>query len=415
MTQNDPADARETPHSGGLDRAAVIDLLLGDAGIQAALRHLQNDDEQTLLEQAAIARIPAPTGDEGLRARFMQQAMADAGLTVETVDAVGNVIAQYPGSALGGVPTVISAHLDTVFDAATPIEIVHDGAQLTGPGVSDDARGLAALLALARALRAGGISFAHPLWFVATVGEEGAGDLRGVRHLFSSEGRFAEGCRGFISLDGAGVGGVVTRGVGSLRYRIALQGPGGHPWADAATPSPIHALGRIVARLSELQLPPECTVNVGRWGGGTSVNSIATDAWVEVELRATEPTHLGSLDQQLHEIVRTECAGLSGQGRGPKLVSSLALLGSRPAGATAHDSPLVQAALDATSALGGRVETGASSTDANGPMAQGIAAITMGAGGQAGLAHTPSEWYHNSDGPKGIARALLTLLLFDRS
>ena len=216
-------------------------------------------------------------------------------------------------------------------------------------------------------------------------------------------------------LDGAGVGGVVTRGVGSLRYRITLQGPGGHPWADAATPSPIHALGHTVARLSQLSLPAECTVNVGRWGGGTSVNSIATDAWVEVELRAAEPTHLDSLDKQLHEIVRAECAGLSGQGRGPKLVSSLALLGSRPAGMTPDDSPLVQAALDATLALGGRVDTGASSTDANGPMARGIAAITMGAGGQAGLAHTPSEWYHNADGPTGIARALLTLLLFDRS
>lgn len=415
MTKNDPADSRETLRSGGLDRAAAIDLLLGDAGVQAALQHLQFDDEQTLLDQVAIARIPAPTGDEGARARFMQQAMADAGLVVEGMDAVGNLIAHYPGSPSSGAPAVISAHLDTVFDAATPIEIVHDRSQLTGPGVSDDARGLAALLALARSLRAGGVTFAQPLWFVATVGEEGAGDLRGVRHLFSSEGRFGAGCRGFISLDGAGVGGIVTRGVGSLRYRIALQGPGGHPWADTATPSPIHALGRIVARLSELPLPSECTVNAGRWGGGTSVNSIATDAWIEVELRAAEPTHLKSLDQQLHELVRAECAGLSGQGRGPKLVSSLALLGSRPAGVTPDDNPLVQAALEATSALGGRVETGASSTDANGPMACGIAAITMGAGGQAGLAHTPSEWYLNTDGPKGIARALLTLLLFDRS
>ena len=415
MTQNDPEDRQTPTQPGGLNRAAEIDLLLGDAGVQAALQHLQLDDEQTLLEQVAIARIPAPTGDEGLRARFMQQAMADAGLTVQAIDAVGNVAAHYPGSPSSGAPTVISAHLDTVFDAATPIEIVHDGAQLTGPGVSDDARGLAALLALARALRAGGVSFEHPLWFAATVGEEGTGDLRGVRHLFSAEGHFGEGCRGFISLDGAGVGGVVTRGVGSLRYRIALQGPGGHPWADAATPSPIHALGCIVGRLSQLPLPSECTVNAGRWGGGTSVNSIATDAWVEVELRATEPTHLESLNMQLHDIVRAECAGLSGPGRGPKLVSSLSLLGSRPAGVTPDDSPLVQAALDATSALGGRADTGASSTDANGPMAQGIAAITMGAGGQAGLAHTPSEWYHNSDGPKGIARALLTLLLFDRS
>lgn len=398
------------------ESSARVGELLQRTPVADALEYLDVADARTLDDQRALTLIPAPPFAEAARGRGMAARMAEAGLEVLETDAVGNVVARYPdsGKREGSTwaPLVVSAHLDTVFPEETPIEVVRDGDTLTGPGISDDGRGLAALLALARALREGCVTLRHPLLVVATVGEEGPGDLRGVRHLFS-EGAGAAGCSAFLSLDGAGVRRIVSTGLGSRRWRIEISGPGGHSWVDQGVPNPIHALSRAVAVFSGRDLPPATTFSTGRQGGGTSVNAIPGSAWVEAELRSVDGRALDELAEELQRCVTRAVTEVSDGGTGPRLEVDFIDMGRRPAGSTPADAPLVRAAVAATRALGVEPELGTASTDANLPMSLGIPAITLGAGGEAGLAHTPREWYRNVEGPRGIARALLTLLLAD--
>lgn len=349
----------------------------------------------------------------------MQRLMEEAGLEQLSCDAVGNVVGWFPGSRPWSAgsshpPLVVSAHLDTVFPPGMPIEVVREGNLLRGPGIADDARGLASLLALVRAAQSARIDFDAPLLVVATVGEEGTGDLRGVRHLFSERGALRSGCAAFLSLDGAGIRRIVNVGLGSLRYRATVRGPGGHSWVDYGTPNPIHALARALDNLTRVPLPavPTTTLSIGRWGGGTSVNAIPTEAWVEFEVRSEAEVELSRMDLEIRSILdRIVVRDLHDRGAGLEL--TLDRLGRRPAGGTAPHHPVVEAALAATRALGVDPELALSSTDANLPMSLGVPAITLGAGGNAGQAHTPDEWYRNEKGPDGIARALLTLLLLD--
>lgn len=390
-----------------------------DGAFRRARRALERTDARTLDDQAALAVIPAPSFEEAERGRAMAARMAEAGLEVFAPDAVGNIVGWFPASgawrreAPVALPLVVSAHLDTVFAAATPIRLHREGDTLRAPGITDDARGLAALLALSRAARAGGLTFRAPLLVVATVGEEGAGNLRGVRHLFSAEGAFRHGVRAFISLDGAGIRRIIHCGVGSLRYRAILRGPGGHSWADYGTPNPLHVLAAAVDGLLRISRPttPRTTLSVGRWGGGTSINAIPTEGWVEFEVRSEDEAELARMDLEvrrvLDRVIRPSDAP-------HPLRLEVEGLGDRPAGRTPADHPLVEAALAATRALGHDATLDASSTDANLPMSLGLPAITVGAGGHAGQVHTPDEWYRNVEGPDGIARALLTLLLIDR-
>ncbi|MBT8337072.1 MAG: M20/M25/M40 family metallo-hydrolase [Gemmatimonadetes bacterium] len=415
-----PSDAPSTPKAGAADPRATR--ILEHESVARARAHLYETDGRTLDEQAALAAVPAPPFGEAERGRFMAELMADSGLDVLSTDGVGNVVAHLPGSGEwapesgGAQPLVVSAHLDTVFPAGTDTTVSREGEWLRGPGISDDARGLAALLALARALREAGPRVRAPLLFVATVGEEGAGDLRGVRHLFSPEGLLSGGCLGFLSLDGAGLRRIVNAGLGSLRYRATVRGPGGHSWVDYGTPNPIHALTRALDDLTRVPLPrtPATTLSIGRWGGGTSVNAIPTEAWVEFEVRSEAEVELSRMDLEIRSIL-DRVISPSGRSRRRVLSLDLAILGRRPAGVTSERHPLVQAAVAATSAVGATADLGLSSTDANFPMSLGIPAITIGAGGDAGQAHTPDEWYRNVDGPAGIFRALLTVLLADEA
>ena len=388
--------------------------LLERPEIAAARRFIFEDDARTLRQQRELTEIAAPPFGEGPRGDRMAELMEEAGLTSPEKDAEGNVIAWWGDRAETGAiaPIVVSAHLDTIFPAGTDVRVREQGDRLVGPGISDDGRGLAALLALARALGHGRPGLSRPLLFVATVGEEGEGDLRGVRHLFR-EGGPARAAEAFVSLDGAGLSRVVTSGLGSRRFRLGARGPGGHSWVDWGTPNPIHALAIAVASFTELALPhkPRTTLSVGRWSGGTSVNAIPQDAWVEIEVRSEALAELDRLDGEIRAGTEAAIgkANRSANGRG-RLELEVEVIGDRPAGRTEQGHGLVRAAFAATRLVGAEPELATSSTDANIPMSLGIPAITIGAGGEAGLAHTTDEWYRNEGGPEGVLRALLTVL-----
>jgi tripeptide aminopeptidase len=368
-------------------------------------------DATTVAQQVLLTRIPAPPFGEEARGRRMAELMAGEGLEDVTTDGTGNVLGRLRG-ADGGAPVVLSAHLDTVFSVDTPVTVREDGDRLLGPGISDDGRGLAVLLAVARAVRESGLRPRSPVLFAATVGEEGPGNLRGVRRLFGPDGAGA-GAAAFVSLDGAGLDRIVTRGVGSRRFRITVRGAGGHSWVDWGLANPIHALGATVGRLAALELPtdPVGTLTVARWGGGTSINAVPQEAWAEVDTRSESESNLESVEEALRATVTScvsEAAGYASRGR---LSVEVATLGVRPGGATPPESDVVRAAVAATRAVGVEPTLSCSSTDANVPMAAGIPAVTLGGGGEAGLAHTTEEWYRNHRGPEGVVRALYVLLL----
>jgi acetylornithine deacetylase/succinyl-diaminopimelate desuccinylase-like protein len=415
------------------DRA--LDELRADDSVAAAEDHLRADDERTLATQIELSEIAAPPFQEQARGQRMAGLMREAGLSAVRTDEVGNVLGWWApweddtpsrASAL-----VLSAHLDTVFPEGTDVAVTRRGDVLRGPGISDDARGLATLLTLARALAGAPVrAMARPLLFVATVGEEGVGDLRGVKHLFGEHGA-ARGAAGFVSLDGAGLDRIVARGLGSRRFRIEAVGPGGHSWVDWGAPNPIHALGSIVCRLTEIALPraPVATLTIARWGGGTSINAIPQTAWLEVDTRSESDEELADLEAEIRRVVATGASGRTGasdaadEERVAPVSASPGMdgvevrvrsIGRRPGGATPVESQLVQAAFAATRALDRRPEIALSSTDANIPMSLGIPAITLGCGGRAGKAHTTAEWYRNVPGAEGPIRALHTVLLAAR-
>lgn len=374
--------------------------------VAATVAFLRNHDEATLATQIRITEIPAPPFQEGRRAAALAALLEEAGLKEVTTDDVGNVVAHRGGMSSGDRPLVVSAHLDTVFPAGTDVTVRRDGPLLEGPGISDDGRGLAALVALVRALQATGIRTRSPLLFVATVGEEGVGDLRGVKALFA-DGGAGYGAAGFISLDGAGVERIVTRGLGSRRFRVTVDGPGGHSWVDRGTPNPAHAVVELGARLTALELSdePTTTLTLARLGGGKSINAIPESAWLEMDTRSPVQAALDELTDRIRRLIRDTEEAHAG------LEFVVDVIGDRPGGATDPGAPLVHAAMAATEILGYDPSSSVSSTDANVPMELGIPAITMGCGGDAGKAHTTQEWYRNDRGPEGIVRALYTILV----
>jgi acetylornithine deacetylase/succinyl-diaminopimelate desuccinylase-like protein len=386
--------------------------LHADPAVNRACAIAVESDAETVADQVALAEIPAPSFQETLRGARMAELLAAAGCEAPATDAVGNVMARM-GPA-DGRPLVLSAHLDTVFPAEIDVSVSRRDDRLEGPGISDDARGLAALVAVARSLHRAGVRPASPILFAATVCEEGAGDLRGVRHLFREAGPGAA-ARAFVSLDGAGLSRIVARGLGSRRLRATVRGPGGHSWTDWGTPNPMHALGEAVGAIANLPLSadPSVTATVARWGGGTSINAIPAEAWVEMDMRSESPELLEDVEARAREALRAAVARTSAAaaaGRAP-LALEIKTIGDRPAGRTAPDTELVRAAVAATRTLGVDPELISSSTDANVPMSVGVPAVTLGAGGEAGGAHTLDEWYRNDGGSDGVVRALLTALL----
>ncbi len=389
------------------ERARTIgDRLLQEAATKAAVESVRRDEPQVIEDQVRLCEIPAPPFKEARRAQALKEAFQSLRLANVRIDRAGNVIGERAG--LAPRPNLVfSAHLDTVFPEETPVRTSRRGNIIRGPGISDDCRGLAVLLAVIRTLDQQHIQTDGTITFVATVGEEGLGDLRGVKHLFNEElnGRIDR----FVSIDGAGMG-ITDVGVGSLRYRVAYKGPGGHSYGAFGIANPVHALGRAIAKIGDLQVPtePRTTFNVGRVGGGTSVNSIATEAWMEVDLRSSDRAALTALDaafqKALDVALAEENERWNNQGR---LTLQKTVVGSRPAGRTAEDAPIVQAALLVTSTLGLRASLDEGSTDANIAMSLGIPAITIDGGGSETGTHTPAETFDSTNSWQGTARAVL--------
>jgi acetylornithine deacetylase/succinyl-diaminopimelate desuccinylase-like protein len=387
--------------------------------VRRALEVIESTDAATVADQVALSEIPAPTGEESARGAAVRERLAALGLADVCTDAAGNVVARWPGHPGEGAVALI-AHLDTVFAAGTDVAVRRERSRLRGPGIGDNARGLAGLLAVARAVTRAPVRPRADLLFVASVGEEGLGNLNGVRHLFEAT-TLGRRITHAIALDGCDSRRIVRRAVGSRRYRVTFRGEGGHSWGAATTPSALHALGGLIARLTALGLPaePRTTLNVGLAGGGSAVNAVAGDAWCLVEVRSAAERELARLDGLLRDAVAHAAAAerrrAASRPHGPDeeadwLDAEVALLGVRPCGETAADEPLVRAARAATRLFGVEPTEPDSSTDANVPIARGIPAITLGAGGRSGGAHTLDEWYENHGGAVGVQRVLLVTL-----
>ena len=360
--------------------------------VAEAWRVLRGIDEETLLRQVELTEIPAPSGAEGRRGERMAELLAETGVAGVHLDRVGNVLGTFPG-ATEAPPLLLSAHLDTIFPEETDLRVRREGDQLTGPGISDDGRGLAALLAIAHCLTATRMPLATPLLFVASVGEEGKGNLRGMRHLFR-DGSPLRDARGFISLDGAGMSRIVTRALGVRRLRITVRGPGGHSWIDRRAPNPIHALGVAVAQMARLDpgRDPAAALAVTRWGGGTSINAIPQEAWAEVDLRCESGTLLSEMEEGLRRIAGEALGAMRASAGAEREEMTLAIetIGERPAGSTDPDSDLVRAAVWATRQVGGIPRFATSSTDSNVPMSLGIPGHHDGRGGRGrSRSHSP--------------------------
>src|SRR5436190_4581583 len=401
----------------------LISRLLAHDRIRAARHHIERTDELTLARQASLSAIPAPTGAEGQRAARVAELFREIGLTNVSVDQAGNVQGWLNGNGEKGdggaqhaaplqAPVVLAAHLDTVFGADVGVAVERRGHRLEGPGISDTARGLAALVAVAEAMVPTRIPVARPILFAATVGEEGSGDLRGVKYLLNGKRDAGNGKPiAFIALDGAGLERVIHRALGSKRYHVTFRGPGGHSWAAFGVANPANAVGRAAALLADLptRQTPRTTCAVVRLGGGTGLNSIPQEAWLDLDLRSEDPKALAQLDVTVRAALE-RAADDENRRRtpgSPTLRVEVQLLGDRPSGMTPRAHPLVRAAVAANRALGRDAELASASTDANVPIALGIPAIALGAGGKAGDAHLATEWYENVEGALGIVRALL--------
>src|SRR6478752_8522451 len=333
--------------TGGASETAATHRALAAAHARLAAR-----DDAIVRSQITIAQIAAPTGEEHERGGWVARRFRDCGLTDIETDDVGNVVARRPGT--DDLPPVsICAHLDTVFPRGTDLSIRRDGDRLVGPGINDNGRGLAVMLALAGEIDGARLRSKHPIEFVATTGEEGVGDLRGAKHYFATRGR---GAHAMVALDGAGDERIIHRALGSRRFRVSYSGPGGHSWAAFGVPNAVHAAASAAARLAALPLPaaPRTTLSVGRIGGGLSVNSIPDSAWIEIDLRSTSPSHLDDLERSLRRIAEQAMSEENEKrAAGTKsLRIRVEAIGSRPCGETPAEHDLVRAAVEATRLVG---------------------------------------------------------------
>jgi acetylornithine deacetylase/succinyl-diaminopimelate desuccinylase-like protein len=380
--------------------------------VARALRFFETHADAITEEHIRICSIPASPFGEQERAEYLRRKFSELGLSEVEIDEEGNCLGLLQGSSRSPL-IVVSAHLDTVFSKETDFTVVRRDNKLYAPGIADDGCGLAALIALAQAIQSERIPIEGSILFVGTVGEEGEGNLRGVRHLFS-KGRWAKHVDSFLSFDGPGLDRITNKALGSRRYRVAVTGPGGHSWGDFGLPNPVHAIGRAISRLAGYPAPkhPRTTFNVGRVEGGRSVNAIPSEATMEVDLRSAADSELQRLDAFFRKAMRDAIDEENVKRRaGDSLLKlNVDLIGERPTGETPADSPLVETAIEATKLLGVQPRLDQSSTDSNLPISLGIPAITLGAGGSSAFSHSLDEWYDPRGRDLGLKRGLLVIL-----
>jgi acetylornithine deacetylase/succinyl-diaminopimelate desuccinylase-like protein len=388
-------------------------VLVNDPSIRAAFAAIERNEPRMIEEQIRVCQIAAPPFHEEVRGRELERLFQSDGLKDVRIDKAGNVIGVRPGRS-AHPNLVFAAHLDTVFPEGTDVKVTREGTVLRGPGIGDDCRGLAVLLGMIAALDEAHVETPGAITFVADVGEEGLGDLRGMKELFgvTLKGQIDK----FVSIDGIGLG-ITHIGVGSNRYKVTFKGPGGHSYGAFGMANPIQAMGRAIAKIDAFEVPtqPKTTFNVGRVGGGTSVNAIPFEAWMEVDMRSADPASLKAVDDKfqaaLHAAVEEE--NQRWHNRGPVSVSA-ELVGVRPAGQTPKDSLIVQTALAVSHALDMPETLHEGSTDANVPMNLGIPAITISGGGSGTGAHSLNETFDTRDSWRGTQRALLLAVALAR-
>jgi len=401
--------------SGSYPMQQAVARLAASAEVRAAFEWFNRNEPRLASLQMEVAAIDAPPFGESARAAWLAERFRELGLRDVEIDEAGNVLGQHPGTA--GPFISLSAHLDTVFPAGTPLNIRQQGSRLYGPGVSDNGAGIAALLGIAGAIEAAKIPHALPFLFLGNVGEEGEGDLRGMRHVFSTP-RWREGIGYSVVVDGAGSDTVVAQALGSRRFEVIVRGPGGHSWSDFGVPNPIIVLARAIEHFSQTPLPlsPKTTFNIGVVRGGTSVNSIPESASMRVDLRSTSMIEIDHLEWALRNALdraidwENHAAPPHGGQRQNLVQSEMVGIGNRPAGELNPDARILRAIRAVDAHLNNTAQVQRASTDANIPLSQGREAIALGAGGSGGGAHTLQEWFDCNGRELGLKRILLTML-----
>jgi len=385
--------------------------------VQRAVLRFRSQESRFVQWQLEMARIPAPPFGENARAEWLAQRFRELGLKEVHTDEVGNVFGIRGGSAKEFV--ALSAHLDTVFPAGTPLNIRQQGTRLYGPGVSDNGAGVTALLAVAATLQELELALAMPVLLIGNVGEEGEGDLRGMRQIFSNP-RWKTSIRYSLVLDGAGCDTIVAEALGSRRFEVIVRGPGGHSWSDFGAPNPILALARTIHGFSQTRVPtsPKTTFNIGVIRGGTSVNSIPESASMRVDIRSTSMTEMehleASLRRELDLAMAEEARASEQRGPSPRRSSGLShevvVIGSRAAGELDPNARILKVIRAVDAQLGNTAQIQRASTDANIPLSMGREAIAIGGGGTGGGAHTLQEWFDGTGRELGLQRILMTVL-----
>jgi acetylornithine deacetylase/succinyl-diaminopimelate desuccinylase-like protein len=390
--------------------------------VRSAFNWLRTQEPQLAQWQMEMARIPAPPFGESARGAWLAERFREVGLDDVRIDDVGNVFGVHPGfteAGFGQRYVALSAHIDTVFPASTPLNIRQQGSRLFGPGVSDNGAGITAMLAIAALLRAVRLRHALPFVFIGNVGEEGEGDLRGMRHIFSTP-RWKDSIAYSVVLDGAGADTIVAEALGSRRFEVIVRGPGGHSWSDFGAPNPIVILSRAVDTFTATPVPttPKTTFNIGVIRGGTSVNSIPESASMKVDIRSTSMAEMERLEQMLRLALNraVEDETLTAEMRSavqkrPSGVScEVVAIGNRPAGELAVGARILHVIRAVDAQLNNAAQVQRASTDANIPLSLGLEAIAIGGGGSGGGAHTLQEWFNGNGRELGLKRILLTLL-----
>jgi len=389
--------------------------LAGMPEVRAAFSRFRFEEPQFAEWQMEASRVPAPPFGETPRAEWLAGRFRELGLRDVAIDEVGNVFGVRPGSGQRYIS--VSAHIDTVFPSSTPLNVRRQGSRLYGPGVSDNGAGIAAMLAVVSALSSSQIAHTLPFVFIGNVGEEGEGDLRGMRHVFQTP-RWRDAIAYSVIVDGAGSDSVVAEALGSRRFEVIARGPGGHSWSDFGAPNPIIALARAIQSLSETPVPasPKTTFNIGVIRGGTSVNSIPESASMRVDLRSTSMAEIDRLERALrialdHAVDAENQPALARNPRRAHIVQyEVVEIGNRPAGELAADSRLLKVIRAVDAQLGNPAQVQRASTDANIPLSLGREAIAIGGGGTGGGAHTLQEWFDCNGRELGLRRILLTML-----